>query len=104
MCGVCSYYARLETWFIAAACSVHCRKPASLWAFCREGWAPLRREPGLLPVKGKGSRFLKKRLAQGTGLGTRGSECMADKKCDRGAHGVEALALHVTEPNSKPPV
>ena len=54
-------------------------------------------------MKGKGSRFLKKRLAQGTGLGTRGSECMADKKCDRGAHGVEALALHVTEPNSKPP-
>ena len=55
-------------------------------------------------MKGKGSRFLKKRLAQGTGLGTGGSECMADRKCDRGAHGMEALALHVTEPNSKPPV
>ena len=88
----------------AAGCTAWRREPTSFRAPYREGWAPLRREPGLLPVKGKGSRFLKKRLAQGTGLGTRGSECMADKKCDRGAHGVEALALHVTEPNSKPPV
>ena len=47
------------TWFVAAGCTIHSGEPTSFRAPCREGWAPLRREPGLPPLGGR-SGLLKK--------------------------------------------